>query len=37
VRTVDDRVEMKKLLLKWFKAIDMYPTEDLDAFEGEVS
>jgi uncharacterized protein (TIGR01319 family) len=37
VRTVDDRVEMKKLLLKWFKAIDMYPTEDLDAFEEEVS
>ena len=36
VRTLKDRVEMKKVLLKWFRAIDMYPKEALDSFEKEI-
>jgi len=36
LRTPTDRVEMKKLLLKWFRALDMYPKEALDRFEKEV-
>jgi len=35
--TPDDRNEMRKLLIKWFKAVDMYPPNVLDKFEkGEI-
>jgi uncharacterized protein (TIGR01319 family) len=37
LRTPTDRTEMKKLLLKWFRALDMYPKEALDGFEEKVS
>ena len=37
VRTTTDRAEMKKLLLKWYRALDLYPTEALDRFEKEVA
>ena len=37
LRTPEDRAEMRKLLLKWFRAVDMYPQEHLDRFEEEVS
>jgi len=37
LRTPTDRAEMKKLLLKWFRAVDMYPGETLERFEKVVS
>jgi uncharacterized protein (TIGR01319 family) len=32
-----NRTEMKRLLLKWFRALDMYPKEALERYEREVS
>jgi uncharacterized protein (TIGR01319 family) len=37
MRMLEDRVEMKKLLLNWFKALDMYPKAELAAFEEDVN
>ena len=31
----EDRAEIRKLLMKWFRAVDMYPKEHLDRFEEE--
>lgn len=37
LRTPTDRAVMKKLILKWYKALDMYPKDALDKFEKEVA
>ncbi|UCD45229.1 MAG: glutamate mutase L [Candidatus Bathyarchaeota archaeon] len=36
VQTPEDRTEMKKLLLKWFKSVDMYSLDVLSNIEGSV-
>jgi len=34
IKTLNDRKEMKKLILKWFHNLDMYPKKFLEKFEG---
>jgi len=36
IQLPEERTEMRRLLLKWFKAVDMYPEEHLERFESEV-
>jgi uncharacterized protein (TIGR01319 family) len=36
IQLPEERMEMRRLLLKWFRAVDMYPEMHLERFEREV-